>query len=130
MFIDTTLLIDFLRGKPAALKVIKEAEAKSLATSEINAYELIEGVYENGTNIDTHLEKVLLLLSRLTVFPFDRRAAIKAGIISSNLSKAGRKIGEVDCLIAAVALANGIPEIATQNKEHFNQVKELKVITY
>ncbi len=130
MFVDTTLLIDFLRGKPTALKVIKDSEAKSLATSEINAYELIAGVYESGTNIDAHLEKILLLLNRLTVFSFDRRAAIKAGIISSNLSKAGRKIGEVDCLIAAVALANGITEIATQNKEHFNQIKELKVITY
>lgn len=130
MFADTTLLVDFLRGKPTALKIVQEAEAKSLVTSEINVYELIEGVYERGINIDEHLGKVLLLLSRLTVFPFDRRAAIKAGIISSNLSKTGKKIGEVDCLIAAVALANGITEIATQNKEHFDKIKELKVFTY
>lgn len=66
----------------------------------------------------------------MMVLPFDRRAALKAGEISGKLSREGKKIGETDCLIAGVALANGITKIITENKEHFEKIPGLRVRTY
>lgn len=36
----------------------------------------------------------------------------------------------MDTLIAAIALSNGITTIITRNKKHFEQIKELNVVTY
>ena len=130
MFVDTTLLIDLLRGKQEAIEVIRKVESRPLFTSEINVFELIEGVYASNLKVENHLEKVFALLTRITVLPFDRKAALAAGKISGILTKEGKKIGEVDCLIAGVALANGLHEIITENKEHFMRIPGLKIITY
>ncbi|MBU0459215.1 MAG: type II toxin-antitoxin system VapC family toxin [Nanoarchaeota archaeon] len=130
MFVDTTLLIDFLRGQPKAVQIIQKREFSFLFTSEINVFELIEGVYLADEEVQSHLEKVLAMLSRMTVLSFDRKAALKAGEISATLTKKGKKIGETDILIASIALANGISKIITENKDHFERIKELEVITY
>ncbi len=130
IFVDTTLLIDFLRSKTAAKSFIEKYQSTPLYISEINAFELIEGVYCSASHIPEHLEKVIGLLTLLTILPFDRKAALKAGMISGRLTCEGKKIGEIDCLIAGVAIANGITHIVTANKEHFQKIKELKVFTY
>ena len=130
MFADTTLLIDFLRGKQPAIDLVQEIESKPLFTSEINVFELIDGVYYSGNNVEQHLERVLALLTKLIVLPFDRKSALKAGMISGILTREGKKIGETDCLIAGVALANGITKIITENKEHFERIPGVRIISY
>lgn len=130
MFLDSTFLIDFLRGKQKAVSYLAGRESELLFTSEINVFELVEGVYAGKEDVLTHLEKISGLLNRMMVLPFDRRAALKAGGISGKLSREGKKIGETDCLIAGVALANGITEIITENKEHFEKIPGLVVRTY
>ena len=130
MFADTTLLIDFLRGDQKAINIIHKAVSAPLFTSEINVFELIDGVYAASWEIQPHLEKVLAMLTKMTVLTFDRKAALKAGMISGMLTKEGKKIGEADCLIAGVALANGINKIATKNKNHFTKIDGLEVISY
>ncbi|MEK6950444.1 MAG: type II toxin-antitoxin system VapC family toxin [Nanoarchaeota archaeon] len=130
MFADTTLLVDFLRGEKRAVEFIEKRQWLPLFTSEINAFELIDGVYASGAAIPTRLEKVLALLSKMVVLPFDRKSALKAGLVSGTLAREGKKIGETDCLIAGVALANGLQEIVTENKSHFERIKGLKVVSY
>ena len=130
MFADTTLLVDFLRGDQKAINLIQKVPSAPLFTSEINVFELIDGVYTANWEVQPHLDKVFAMLTKMTVLPFDRKAALKAGMISGMLTKEGKKIGETDCLIAGVALANGIKEFITKNKNHFVKINELKVITY
>jgi tRNA(fMet)-specific endonuclease VapC len=130
MFVDSTLLVDFLRGKPNAVMKIEQMEPRSLFTSEVNVYELVEGVFLQRENVQFHLEKLFAMLKKLIVLPLDRKAAIKAGEIAGNLSKSGERIGEADSLIAGIALSNGITEIVTENKKHFDRIKELKIISY
>lgn len=130
MFLDSTFLIDFLRGKQKAISFLEERDVEPLFTSEINVFELVEGAYSGKEEISRHLEKISGLLNSMIVLPFDRRAALKAGEISGKLSLEGKKIGETDCLIAGVALAHGVTEIITENKEHFERVPGLKVKEY
>ncbi|MEK6922003.1 MAG: PIN domain-containing protein [Nanoarchaeota archaeon] len=42
---DTTLLIDFLRGKKEAIATLQNAQSEGIYTTEINVFELIIGVY-------------------------------------------------------------------------------------
>src|SRR3989338_9985040 len=130
MFLDSTVLIGFLRNEPNAIEVIKRIEDKQLYTSEINVFELIQGVYISHKNVEQHIQQIIGILSTITVLPFDRRAAIKAGVIGGMLQKHGQKIGEADCLIAGVALANGIKIIVTNNTEHFERIPGLRVMSY
>lgn len=130
MFVDSTALVDFLRGKKEAVNIIEKASMRPLFTSEINVFELVEGVYASRENVQPHLDKIFALLTKMIVLPFDRKAALKSGFISGMLSREGKKIGESDCLIAGVALSNGIREIITENEGHFEKVKGLKVISY
>ncbi|MBI2147930.1 PIN domain-containing protein [Candidatus Woesearchaeota archaeon] len=129
MFADSTFLIDFLRGDRAAIQIVEKTQTP-LFTSEINIFELVQGVYASGINAHSRLEKVFALIAKLTVLPFDRSAALRAGMISGKLSKEGKKIGEVDCLIAGVALSHGITKIATKNGSHFDKIHEMTVVHY
>ena len=131
MLIDTTLLIDFLRGKREAITFLEEKEKQQqLYTTEINVFELVMGVYAKKQEPQIETEKICALLSRFIVLPLERRGVIKAGEIAGGLIKSGNRIEETDCLIAGIALANGITEIITANKEHYERIKELKVISY
>ena len=131
MFVDTTFLIDVLHGDDDAVQFLKKVSNEMLFTSEINVYELFEGVYSSPIlSIDEHTQKINLLIAQLTVLPFDRHAAIIAGMISGRLNRHGRKIGELDCLIAGVAISKGASKIVTHNKQHFDTISELTVVTY
>ncbi|NQV91346.1 type II toxin-antitoxin system VapC family toxin [Candidatus Woesearchaeota archaeon] len=130
MFLDSTFLIDFLRGEPKAISLLTNKDSSSLYTSEINVFELIEGAYSINWDVQKHLEKVYALINRLNVLPFDRKCALKAGEIAGKLAREGKKIGETDCLIAGVALANGITTLVTENKLHFSRISDLDIIDY
>ncbi len=130
MLLDTTFLIDFLRGKKNAINLISHIEKKPLYTTEINVFELITGAYISKQEIKKHLEKIYALLSRINVLSLDRKSSIKAGEIAGKLIKEGKKIHETDCLIAGIALANGITNIVTENKSHYERIKGVKIISY
>ena len=70
------------------------------------------------------------MISRLRVLQLDRKAALKGGQILGSLIKEGKKIEETDCLIAGIAITNGINKIITANKTHYERIKEIKVIDY
>jgi tRNA(fMet)-specific endonuclease VapC len=130
MFVDSTLLIDLLRDDNNAISFLKKIKFSPLYTSEINIFELIQGAYMSDEQVQENVNKITTLASKLTVLKFDRAAAIKAGMISGKLTKKGKKIGEVDCLIAGIALANGVTKIITKNKKHFEKIPEIQVIGY
>lgn len=132
MLADTTVLIEFLRGKKNAINIIKKSIEAGipLFTTEINVFELITGAHILNKVAYSHLEKIFSMLSKITVLPLDRRASLKAGEISGRLINKGKKIEETDCLIAGIAITNGITDIITENKRHFNRIPQLKIITF
>ncbi len=130
MLLDTTFLIDFLRGEEKAIKFMQKNESGLIFTTEINVFEIVTGVYASKDNIKEYLERINALLSNLIVLNLDRKSSIKAGEITGNLIKQGQKIQETDCLIAAIALTNGLNVIVTENKKHFERIKEIEVLSY
>jgi len=125
--LDTTFLIDFLRGDKRTLKIAKGNG--HLLTTQINMYEVIRGIFL-GDNSASDLLKATEMFENIRVLQFDDNAIIKAAEIFADLTKKGRMIADNDCIIAGIALSNNINNIITQNTEHFKRIKDIKVETY
>src|SRR3989338_128354 len=93
---DTTLLIDFLRGKKEAIDILQNTQSKGLYTTEINLFELIIGTYAKKQEPEKDVEKIFAMLAQFIVLPLERRATIKAGEIAGTLIKRGQQIEQTD----------------------------------
>ncbi len=130
MLADTTFLIDFLRGEERARNRMEKLDFHCIFTTEINVFELATGAHLTKENASLHLQKLSILFTKMTVLSLDRKSSLKAGEIAGKLLKEGKTIPETDCLIAGIALANGIKEIITADSAHFSRIPEVKVISY
>lgn len=126
---DTTLLIDFLRGKQNAIKTVQKYQAQ-LYTTEVNLFELITGVYASSLPVQKYLNQIRYLESQLVVLPLTRAGTFEAGQIAGTLIKNGKMIEGTDCLIAGIGMVNGIRDIITLNADHFRRVPGLNVIPH
>lgn len=125
--LETDFLIALMRKDRDAVSKLKELVEKGerLSTTPINASELFKGAYRSK-NIDENLRRVRGLLSRLDLLEFNLTSTEIYGQISSELEEKGVQIGEMDTLIASIALAHN-ERIVTRNTRHFSRVKGLEV---
>jgi len=65
----------------------------------------------------------------LEIVPFGEEAALAYGEIRAALEKAGTVIGSMDMLIAAQAVALGVP-LVTNNTREFERVSDLDVLDW
>ena len=126
--IDTSVLIDALHGKQAALRKILELEetGETLCTTQINVLELYKGVY-NPPRSKKGLERVKKLLEALVILSIDEDTYEMFGELSAELRRRGEAIGDFDELIASIALTHEAPIVSTDC--HFQRVPGLIVIT-
>ena len=68
-------------------------------------------------------------LSRFTILPVDEDVWRIGTVLFRELRRDGLPIGLADTLIAATALAYGLP-LVTDNAEHFQRVRGLKVYSF
>jgi len=127
--LDTDVLVDFLRGKGRAVKLLAKLMSKgaSLATTVINAFELYWGAYKFGGA--KRLVAVDKLLNRLTILNITTRESKTAGEEIAYLESIGLPIDIRDLLIGVIARENGY-SILTGNVEHFNRIRQLNVLKY
>ncbi len=127
--LDTDIMIYVLRGRPPEFrKRLERIPFAQLGISAITAAELLAGIqgYDEHHRYRLATES---LLRRMTVFPWDEAAAPIYADIQTHLSRTGQMIGEMDTLIAAHALALGLPLI-TGNVRHHARVPGLTVIDW
>ena len=116
--IDTTVLINHLRGKTAALNFIDKKE--QLKISCVSLAELIQGARNKK-----ELEQIKKLVSLFAVDWGSVRINQKAvEILEKRYLKFG--ITYFDCLIAATAMENNL-ELITDNLKHFRSIDGLTV---
>jgi len=131
MLLDTSFLIDLLRGKdPEVLKRAEELDKRleSKGVASITIMELWRGAMQSLYQ-ETEKRKVNDLISSLFQYPFQELEAKKAGEIEAELTKKGTMIDLEDIMIAGVAKIHHEP-ILTRNKKHFSRVHGLHVETY
>ncbi len=127
--IDTDVLSEFLRGN---LKVVENA-GKYLETydainfSIITYYEILNGLlYKDARK---QLQKFTDFVAINKILPLAISAAKRAAEIYADLKKKGQPIGHTDCLIAGIALVNGL-QLVTNNTDHFERIDDLVVVNW
>ncbi len=124
--LDTSFLIDLQRERAAGLPGVAHAyllrpDGGEFCISTITALEFLEG-YRNPVDGERFLEP----FPQLDVTPDVSRAGSR---IRRALRTLGQPIGDFDVLIAATALASGLP-LVTDNLRHFQRVEGLTVESY
>ena len=128
MILDTSIIIDLLRGNKETKKKIEEIENKNitLVTTSISVFEVFQGIsFINNDNKD----KIYSLFESINILDFDNSSAREGGIIQSNLKKEGKMIDPEDAMIAGIAKIHG-EIILTRNKKHFERIKGLNFESY
>ena len=113
LLLDTTVLVDALRGRGAARRVHGLRSSNEVPwTCAVNVDEVLRGVREH--------ERVaaVRLLSALHVAPLGRREGTRAGDWRREFARDGITLSQADCLIAAAAVGVGA-HLATGNPKDF-----------
>ena len=112
--LDTTVLIDALRGHPAADRVrrLRAAGDDVPYVSAINVEEIVRGLR------DGEEAQVARLVDGLRLAPIARAEAERAGRWRRQFAARGVTLSQADCLIAAAALGVGA-RLITGNPKDF-----------
>jgi predicted nucleic acid-binding protein len=113
VLLDTTVLIDVLRGRPAAERVrqLRRSGDRAYACA-INIEEVVRGLRAGElTNADR-------LLRGLRIAPLGRREGTVAGAWRRSFAELGTTLSQADCLIAAATVGVGA-KLATGNPSDF-----------
>lgn len=118
--LDSTVLIDFLRGRSAVQRVLAlRGGGEVPATTAINVEEIVRGLRSDEP------EAARRLFGGLHVPPVDASAAWQAGTWRRTYAARGVTLYQADCLVAATALVNDAT-LVTGNPKDF-PMGELRV---
>ncbi|MGH9156648.1 MAG: type II toxin-antitoxin system VapC family toxin [Acidimicrobiales bacterium] len=113
LVLDSTVLIDYLRGRGVVDRVDSALEAgEMLATTSVNVEEIVRGLRSGGE------EPARLLFEGLVVLDIGRREGWLAGEWRREAASKGTTLSQADCLIAATAWTAGA-RLATANVSDF-----------
>lgn len=121
---DTDFLVGLIRRNQLALAKVDTFRIGSVAMSVINYCELLHGAAKCRFP-QVELGKIEELRKSIPVLPLDPDVGETYGQIRADLEKRGEKIGPLDTLIAAHAIALGLTLI-TNNLREFKRVRGLK----
>ena len=129
MILDTTFLVDVLRGSGEVGELIEELDAEGTPfVSSVTVMELWEGIHRADAT-DAERAAVEELLGEIDELAFDRDCGTVAGEISATLGSEGEPIDPTDVMIAATALVHERP-VVTRNVGHFDRIDGVTVVSY
>ncbi len=133
--LDTTFLIDLMkeskaqRAGPATAKLSELLQrAEELRTAVFTVGELYVGVAK-GSQPDKERKAIEECLTLLEIVRFEESTARLFGQLVGQLERQGQVIGDMDALIASVALEQD-ELLVTRNTAHFQRVPGLRVEGY
>ena len=127
ILLDTNIVVAYLNGnEPVASKVVEAIN--KIALSTLVVAELDYGAKASQNSIK-NLSNLNRFIELIRIVPFDLACARMLGTVKSKLRQIGKPTGEVDAMIAAVALANKA-ELVTGNTRHFQNIEGLKLSSW
>jgi predicted nucleic acid-binding protein len=118
--VDTSVLIDYLRGHDGAAELLEQERALApVHASEITRLEVLAGMRppeEEGTRA---------LLATLVWHPVDAEVAEEAGALGRQYLPGHHTIDSADLAIAATAIRTG-SRLLTRNVRHFPMFEDLR----
>ncbi len=111
--LDSTVLIDYLRGRPAVQRVLSLHEAGDTpCTTPINIEEIVRGLRSSEADVASGL------FGGLDILPIREREGWQAGQWRGEFAARGVTLWQADCLIAAAAVGAGAT-LVTGNPKDF-----------
>lgn len=123
--LDTNTIIHAFQGKGKVAERLAAVSPNLIAIPSVALFEVEQGVLRSR-NADLRRKQLAELVRVCRVLPFDERAASVGAGLQVHLEKLGLKIGPLDTLIAATALAHGAT-VVTHNSQEFERVPGLKL---
>lgn len=121
VFIDTTFIIDLMRGDPGALEKAKELEESSeeIFVPMPVIFELWEGVERSESSLKEE-DKVMKVLESFLEISFGKKHAKIAGRKSGELVESGVVLDPIDVMIGGMAIGEG--EALVTGDEDFEKI--------
>lgn len=126
VLLDTTIVVDHLRGKSPAL-VDRLAQSGTLYLPAIALGELLYGAYKSAFKAKT-LAQIENFSQLCAILGVDEHTAGYYGRINAGLARLGKLIPQNDIWIAAIALEHNLP-LATHD-QHFSSVPGLTLMDW
>lgn len=111
LLLDTTVLIDVLRGNKERIARLKSMPQYELATSAVNVAELYAGKRASEE------PAIVRLIAELEVWSVTGEIGESAGDLVFRAARKGKTIALPDALIAATALAHDCPVMSANRKD-------------
>ena len=123
ILLDSSVLIELFRStnKENTLFYKLATTESDFAISVITYYEIFTGSNEKQESFWNKLFESVEILN------FDFSSSIQATKIYKELKKTNKMIDLADILIAATSISNNI-QLATLNLNHFERIKDLKIM--
>ena len=116
--LDTDVMVDFLRGNPKAVALIK-AHSAHIILSSIVVAELYAGIRGNE-----ELQTLDALVSLFRIIPVSPELAREGGLVKNEYAKS-HGVGLADAIIAASAIIEHA-DLKTLNVKHYPMFKGLR----
>ncbi len=129
-FLDSTIIIDYLKGLPEAVQTIQSLLLKEekLKTTLFNYYEVFFGELAFGKKGGSAAIVPAFLESLEIVFP-SIPTMQKSAEIRLELQKKGKLVGNTDLFIAGIVISNA-EILYTKNAKHFLNIPGLQTKQY
>lgn len=129
--VDTTFLIDLMRGRERAVDMLErlENEGATLAVTTTTLFEFHRGLETVGGLSASERKRIAEVVAGRPIYALDAAAAERAGRLDAQLWAAGEPIDPEDACIAGVALSRD-EELVTRKAREFSRVPGLRLRTY
>lgn len=124
---DTNIVIDIFRGDELLkrkLIILKEKHIPCYITA-ITLCELFKGAYKSDKREEA-IELITDFYKSVNILNFDLASTNLFGLNNHLLEVKGRKVPDIDLMIASIAMANDCI-LVTRDFAHFKKIPELKV---
>ena len=123
--LDTNTVSYIIKGRPVRVREhLLSVPMEHISISVITEAELLFGVarHPDATRLKLAIDEFLI---RVSIMPWDSKAAQTYGDLRAELEKRGVAMGNLDMMIAAQALAEGA--ILVSSDRAFRRVKGLEI---
>lgn len=117
--LDTDFVIAILNNEERSHSLIDKIEHSEVYITTVTLFELFLR--------ETNLDKIEILRTKVKILDFNEPSSRKASMIFKDLRKKGRLMDIKDLFIASSCIAHNCV-LATFNKKHFVNIKELKLV--
>ena len=129
MILDTTFVINLIKGRLDAVTKLKEIENNRIqyAITSPTVFELWSGLVSLEKS-EKEKQKTISLIKEQIIYFLDDKSAEEAGKIDGTLIKNGKQMEPEDCMIAGIAIKNN--HALLTKDPHFERIEGLKIETY